>query len=179
MDETECEAILDRNPFDKFARLRLSQIWIWEERNLVEAKKLLESILNSDQKFMRCDIFELLGDLEFYETNKNYPLALENYKTAHYAKRDNIDIIIKMAKVHEKLREFDESIVYLKKALSKDKTNFIANYRLGCLYIRNNMKDEGLMHLKEAHRLDPEDVDTMIKLGEIYSRDDHKLDQAQ
>ena len=47
------------------------------------------------------------------------------------------------------------------------------------MYIRNNMKDEGLMHLKEAHRLDPEDVDTMIKLGEIYSRDDHKLDQAQ
>ena len=66
---------------------------------------------------MKCDIFELLGDLEFYETNKNYPLALENYKTAHYAKRDNIDIIIKMAKVHEKLREFDESISYLKKAL--------------------------------------------------------------
>ena len=28
MEEWECEAILEKNPFDKGARLRLSQIWI-------------------------------------------------------------------------------------------------------------------------------------------------------
>jgi cytochrome c-type biogenesis protein CcmH/NrfG len=50
---------------------------------------------------------------------------------------------------------------------------------LGCLYVRNNQKDEGVKHLVEAHRLDPEDIDTMMKLGEIYARDESKIDQAQ
>ena len=67
VSEFECENKIDINPFDKGARFRLSQIWIIEERNLVEAKKLLESVIKSDPKFMRAEVYELLGDLENFE----------------------------------------------------------------------------------------------------------------
>ena len=72
MDEAECETKLDIDPFDKGARFRLSQIWIIEERNLVEAKKLLESVIKSDPKFMKSELYELLGDLENFDNTKNY-----------------------------------------------------------------------------------------------------------
>lgn len=73
MDEAECDAKIDINPFDKGARFRLAQIWIIEERNLIEAKKLLESVHRTDPRFMKSELFELLGDLENFEQNKNYP----------------------------------------------------------------------------------------------------------
>ena len=41
------------------------------------------------------------------------------------------------------------------------------------------MRDEGIEALKAAHELDPEDVDTHLKLGEIYLRDDSALDEAE
>lgn len=37
MDEQQCEMVLKTNPFDKWARLRLSQIWINEKRNLPQS----------------------------------------------------------------------------------------------------------------------------------------------
>ena len=94
-------------------------------------------------------------------------------------KPNNVDLLIKLGKINEKLRDFDEAIVNLKKALRRDKTNFVAQYRIGCLYNRNNMREEGIEALKAAHYLDPEDVDTHLKLGEIYLRDDSALDEAE
>lgn len=41
------------------------------------------------------------------------------------------------------------------------------------------MKKEGIEALLQAYRIDSEDVDTLAKLGEIYSKDDSKIDQAE
>ena len=41
--------------------------------------------------------------------------------------------------------------------------------------MRNNDQVNGLKHLTDANRLDPKDIDTMLKLGEIYTRDDSKF----
>lgn len=38
------------------------------------------------------------------------------------------------------------------------------------------MKKEGIEALLQAYRIDSEDVDTLAKLGEIYSKDDSKID---
>ena len=52
MDEMQCDEILKSNPFDNKARFRLSQIWIEEEINFEDAKKLISSIQSSDPNFM-------------------------------------------------------------------------------------------------------------------------------
>ena len=79
----------------------------------------------------------------------------------------------------EKLRDLDEAIATYKKALRRDKNNFTCYYRIGCVYIKNNMKKEGIEALLQAYRLNSEDIDTLVKLGEIYSKDDQKIDQAE
>jgi|TARA_B110000285_G_scaffold233319_1_gene306726 tetratricopeptide (TPR) repeat protein len=66
-----------------------------------------------------------------------------------------------------------------KKALRKDKKNFVANYKLGLVYIRNNQRKEGLKSLLVAHEIEPEDIETLLKISEIYLRDDQRLDEAE
>jgi tetratricopeptide (TPR) repeat protein len=53
-------------------------------------------------------------------------------------KPNSSDLYVKVGKCNEKLRLFDEAIAMFKKALKKDKKNFVANYKLGLVYIRNN-----------------------------------------
>ena len=79
----------------------------------------------------------------------------------------------------EKLRDFDEAIATYKKAIRRDKNNFQSYYRIGCVYIKNNMRKEGIEALLQAYRIDSETVDTLVKLGEIYCKDDSKIDQAE
>ena len=43
----------------------------------------------------------------------------------------------------EKMRDFDEAIATYKKALRRDKNNFQSYYRIGCVFIKNNMRKEG------------------------------------
>jgi len=45
------------------------------------------------------------------------------------------------------MRQFDEAISQLKKALRRDSKSFEAHYRIGLSYIRNNQKEEGMRHL--------------------------------
>ena len=67
MDEKKCEVVLEINPFDNFARFRLSQILIGQERDLPMAERLIESIQNNDPRFMPAECYELLGDLAMCE----------------------------------------------------------------------------------------------------------------
>lgn len=46
---------------------------------------------------------------------------------------------------------------------------------MGLIHIRNNSKDEGLKCLLKAHELDPTEIDTLLKLSEIYLRDNNTV----
>lgn len=84
-----------------------------------------------------------------------------------------------MGKTLEKLREFDEAISCFNKALRRDKNNFMAHYRLGLIYIRNDQKNEGIESLKRAITIDPEDIEPLLKLGEVYLREEKTLNEAE
>ena len=87
---------------------------------------------------MKSDVNELLGDIEYAESIRNYQEAFDYYKSAIRSKPNNINLYIKMGKALEKLREFEEAITCFNKALRIDRNNFLAHYRLGLIYIRNN-----------------------------------------
>jgi hypothetical protein len=53
LEEDECEHLLIKNPFNNYIRIRLSQIWIEDLRNISDALKLISSILKSKPKFQR------------------------------------------------------------------------------------------------------------------------------
>jgi len=80
---------------------------------------------------------------------------------------------------YEKMREFDEAISHLLKATRRDKWNFTAFYKIGLCYIRNNMKTEGIEALKHCLVIQPENLDVMIKLTEVYQKEDKYLREAE
>lgn len=125
----------------------------------------------------------MLGDIDYVEAGKNvegssYKKALENYRDAADLSPYRVALQVKLGQCFEKVRDFEEAIVCYSKALRRDKTNFMSHYRLGCVQIKNGMRQEGIESLMEAHRIEPDDVDTLVKLGEIFSRDDGKMNQA-
>ena len=178
MDRQQCELQLDQNPIDNYARFRLADILIQEGKDIDTARKLIESIRLSNKKFMKAECLELLGDIENLDSIKNYPEAIKLYIKSAKKKPDVAHIYIKLGKTHEKMREFDEAITYIKKALRRDKDCFAAHYRLGVCFIRNNQRQEGIDSLKTALSLKPNDIDTLTKLSEIYFSKENKIDLA-
>lgn len=128
---------------------------------------------------MKGEAKELLGDIAYHDENMDYVQAKDYYISALEAKPNSADLYVKVGKCHEKLREFDDAIAMLKKALKRDKKNFVANYKIGLVYIRNNQRKEGLKALLAAHDLEPDDIETLLKISEIFLRDDQRLDEAE
>jgi tetratricopeptide (TPR) repeat protein len=128
---------------------------------------------------MKAECYELLGDIEYQDVSKDFQKAIDNYLLSAKANPDNVDVYIKSAKTHEKRREFEESITLLKKALRRDPRHFVANYRIGLCHIRNDNKNDGLKFLNVALSINPNDGDVLLKLGEIYLRDDDTVVQAK
>ena len=50
---------------------------------------------------------------------------------------------------------------------------FLAHYRMGLIYIKNNLRDSGIESLKQAQTIDPYNIDTLVKLGELLLREEN------
>ena len=120
MDNKECELVLELNPFDNYARFRLAELLINQDKEIVMARRLIDSIRQNNKKFMKAECYELQGDIECGDSIKNYEEGLKWYVKSATKKPDRTIIYIKLGKAHEKLREFDEAITYIKKALRRD-----------------------------------------------------------
>jgi tetratricopeptide (TPR) repeat protein len=152
----DCEILLEKNPMHAMARYRLAELWIKNGEKLDEAKRLLDVVVKSEPELNKGQIQLLLGDREY--CGKKYNEALEHYAAASEVNPYSVEVMIKMGLCYEKMREFDDAIRCFKKGLRRDKTSFLATYRLGCVYIRNNQKDKGLAKLQEAYAMNPEDL---------------------
>ena len=93
------------------------------------------------------EVYELLGDIEVHPDINNYKQAQDYYKMSVAAKPNRVDIYIKLARTHEKLRELEEAILNYNKCLRRDKQNFTALQRLGLAYMKNNQRYEGVLYL--------------------------------
>lgn len=105
---------------------------------------MIDSIQAHNKKFLRAECFELLGDIQASDQNKNYDEALRLYALSIHSKPDNIEVYIKQGRTYEKMREYDEAISHYMKATRRDKKNFTAFYRQGLCQIRNNQRVEGI-----------------------------------
>ena len=85
------------------------------------AQKYIRAIQASDPKFMPGEVYELLGDIEVHPGINNYKQAQDYYKMSVAAKPNRIDIYIKLARTHERLREIEEAILNYNKCLRRDK----------------------------------------------------------
>lgn len=101
---------------------------------------------------MRGETYEMLGDIEFHKAEKGkleaFRNAVLNYKEAikHNEKRkkSRVNPYVKLGQTNEKLRDFDGAIAAYEQALRRDSSNFIAQYRLGCVLIKEGRRQEGI-----------------------------------
>ena len=70
------------------------------------------------------------------------------------------------------------AISAFEKALKIDNASFLAHYRLGTCLLKEGRKREAVKALNSALMLNSEDVGTLVKLGEIYSKMDEKQQEA-
>lgn len=136
---------------DNYARMRLAEIYISEERNLEEAKQLLEVIKSADPKFLGSERCEMLGDIEYTDAYQNYEAALMFYKEASEINSNRLGIYLKLGRTYEKIRDYEDAIANYKKALRRNKNDFTSNYKLGLVLIKNNQKKEGIEVLLKSN----------------------------
>ena len=86
-------------------------------------------------------------------------------------KPNDVTLLIKLGKTYEKLRDFEEAINTFKMALRRDKKSFTAHYRIGLIFIKNNEREEGIEALLQAHAINPNDIDTLNKLSDLFLRE--------
>lgn len=94
-------------------------------------------------------------------------------------KPQRIEIYLKLGRTYERIRDYEEAISNYRKALRRNKRDFEALYRMGLVCIKSDMRKDGIDALTKANRVQPDDVGCLMKLGEIFSRDDKRLDKAE
>lgn len=168
-----------KDPTDNQARFRLAEIYVLEEKKLDVAKQLVGTIAKADENFMASERSELLGDIECCDSVQNFEKALTLYKEASDLKPNKIEVYLKLGRTYERVRDYEEAISNYRKALRRNKKDFTSWYRMGLVSIKSNLREEGIEALIKAHNIEPNDVNCLVKLGEIYSRDDQMLLQAE
>ena len=179
MDEKGCEIQLEKNPTDNEARFRLAEIYVTEEKKLETAQQLIDTIGKADESFMASERKELLGDIEQCSKVLNMEQALVFYKEASDLKPNKIEVYLKLGRTYERIKDFEEAISNFKKALRRNKNCFQALYRMGLVCMKFGQRKEGVKALLRANKIEPDNVNCLVKLAEIYSRDDKKMDQAE
>jgi tetratricopeptide (TPR) repeat protein len=121
----------------------------------------------------------LLGDVEMMDDKRNYDQALIHYKEALKYDHNNINVLLRLAKALERTRDFQDAMDCYNKALTIDKDCFVAHYRIGLIYVKNNMRESGISSLKKALEIEPDHVDILIKLSELLLKDPSQIKEAE
>ena len=87
---------------------------------------------------------------------------------------------IKIGKCYEKTKQIDKAIEIYEKAVKIDKRK-TANplFRLAWALIWIGEKKQGILKLKEANKIEPNNVDVLIKLGEMLLRNNETATEAE
>ena len=87
---------------------------------------------------------------------KNYLKALKFFKKAYNCPegKDDIDLILDLAFLYDKIAHFDLAEKMYKRVLELDETNAIAYYGLGIIYDDDELYEEAIEYYKNAIKYD-------------------------
>ena len=120
-----------------------------------------------------------MGDIERTDKNKNFEKALDYYYKVCILNPDKSDVYFKIGFCYEKIKNYDEAITNYKKTIRRNPKNFIAHKNLAMCYLRFGDRNRGLASLLDAHKLNNKDIEIILKLADIYSKDETKLAEAE
>ena len=176
-NEKDCEYILNENPFDLDAKIRLAQVFLDENKNMEQVRAILKSFEENEPEYRKAEVQLLNGIYECM--NKNYKLSIEHLMESLQTNPYSIQANYRLGRTYERMREFDKARYHLKKAIQRDSKCFEAILKLGVVYFKSNNVKKALKRFKEAEALNPDNLELMIKIGEIYSKDDSMNQEAE
>jgi len=112
----------------------------------------------------------LIYSARSYEQNKNYSLAITDYKKALEKDPRNYLIMNSLASALIKTGTFEESIRYSKDALNYQKNYVPALINLGIAHVQNGNMTEGETCLTRARTIEPTNKAVLLNLALLYER---------
>jgi len=112
----------------------------------------------------------LIYSARSYEQNKNYSLAITDYKKALEKDPRNYLIMNSLASALIKTGTFEESIRYSKDALNYQKNYIPALINLGIAHVQNGNMTEGETYLTRARTIEPTNKAVLLNLALLYER---------
>jgi tetratricopeptide (TPR) repeat protein len=101
---------------------------------------------------------------------KKYAEAEQELSEAHRLDPDDSRALIRLAELSALQRKWDEAIDFAEKAGLLEPTDASVHAFLGLMYTFKGGRDKAMLELKEAKRLDPEDLDVAQRVGQAYER---------
>lgn len=101
-------------------------------------------------------------------SNGNFKLASKYYKIYLKKKPNDYKANFNLGSLLVYLKDYEGSILFLKKAEKIQKNNFAVYYNLGIIYYNLNLLDTSIKYFQKAINLNPKDFASLNNLGNIY-----------
>ncbi len=167
------EAMLDENPEDSEARLRLAKILILNGKDndaILELRQITsqeETGLQHDHK-LKSDAHLQLGHLE--EKGGFLSTALEHYEAALREQPANTEAALALGVLYTKAGRFQDGEKYLLRCDSAMPNNPLILNNLSIIYMRTGRTDIAIMCLQRIIELQPQNVPASYNLGMLFLR---------
>jgi len=112
----------------------------------------------------------LIYSARSYEQNKNYSLAIADYKKALEKDPRNYLIMNSLASALIKTGAYEESIGYSKDALNYQRNYIPALINLGIAHVQSGNMTEGETYLTRARTIEPTNKAVLLNLALLYER---------
>ncbi len=147
------------------ARLVLAEAYYYDEKG-DSAAQLLQPVL--DDSNYRSGALELLGRIAF--DNKNYAEAENYFKALTGENPQNRFGWLFLSLLYNQQKQYQNSVDILKQAFIIHKDDPVLLGMYGTTLDQMGKGEEALEPLEKAHRLDPNDVNTIASLAALYDK---------
>lgn len=130
----------------------------------LEAYGLLPTLVN--QKYKDEAVYLAFGDV-FFEFEK-YDSAKLMYQYAYDIRKDNEEVVVKLARANSYSKETNKAIQILKEYLKKQSDSWMANLELGYVYLRADSIKQAEYYIAKARDFNKKIAEPLVALGDLY-----------
>lgn len=153
---------IDKNSSSSYYNLGIINFKI---NNSVDAEKNFKKSLKINSNYTLAEI----GLIKLEEKNKRYDNAI-NLCTDALKKYNNIEILLIMGRLLEKVKNTDEAILTYKKILEMENNNTLAMSCLANILVDRSKNEEAEQLLLRAEEIEPTNCDIKYNLALLYSK---------
>ncbi len=164
---------------DKFPE----NLFLWNIKGMNQTS--LSDYNGAIESFLKCvkfkviandfdSIDKLYSNVAFAYLNlKNNKKAIENFKLSLKYEKNSLKNLMCLSDIYSSEKKYDDSILYLQKALNIDKNNIEIIIQIGKILLLKGENEEAKKFIKRAEIIDPNNIDIKYILANFYINSDN------